>query len=344
MRTIPVLLLMGLTGCTTVDSQYMSNTPRASLGVTDQLFQKVLVDYDHIDSFGIVEIPIYLTKDNYPYIEGVVNGKVKVLFTLDTGATTVTLSQATIERIFDASSSGDAGISAVESASSQVATGDNVPVVGYVLDTLDIGPITLPNVKAGTILTEGGGADLLGMSFLGELGEFTVDIKNRKLRVRPSDTYRAVPRAAFFPTMDQELVLAMQHWDTLAESEVTAVAEALGSDSTPLVILEEKGSEIPFISAYGDLLAKYLVRKGKTVLIENPGGGAKAYAVNYKILVAGHETANKEVLITTEVTDKQRLVFSNSRTYYLNQNDQDNYHKPRNEGFKVVGCSSGEAC
>ncbi len=83
---------------------------------------------------------------------------------------------------------------------------------------------------------------------------------------------------------------------------------------------------------------------GRTVLIENPGGGAKAYAVNYKILVAGHETANKEVLITTEVTDKQRLVFSNSRTYYLNQNDEDNYHKPRNEGFKVVGCSSGEAC
>jgi clan AA aspartic protease (TIGR02281 family) len=345
MRTISVLLLIGLAGCTTVDTQYMSNAPRTSLGATDQVFQKVIVDYDHVDSYGIVEIPIDLTPDNdKPFIWGVVNDKVRVRFVLDTGASTVTLSQETIKRIIDASRKGDEGISSVERSSATVASGDSVPLAEFFLDTLEIGQITLENVKAGTILTEGGGADLLGMSFLGELGEFTIDIAGRKLRVRPSDTYRAVPRAAFFPTADQEYVEAMQHWDSLAESEVTAITEALGTDSTPLVILKEKASEIPFISAYGGLLAKYLMRRGKTVLMENPGDNSKVFEVNYKILVAGHERTSKEVLITTEVTDKKRLVFTNSRVYYLNESDEDNYHKRQRQGFKAVGCSSGVAC
>ena len=344
MRTISVLLLMGLAGCTSVDTQYMSNAPRTSLGATDQIFQKVIVDYDHVDSYGIVEIPINLTEDNYPSIIGIVNDKVRVEFVLDTGAVTVTLSQETLKRIIDASRKGDEGISSVERSSATVASGDSVPTAEFFLDTLDIGAIRLPNVKAGTILTEGGGSDLLGMSFLGQLGEFTIDIEGRKLRVRPSDTYRAVPRAAFFPTADQEYVEAMQHWDGLAESEVTAITEALGADSTPLVILEEKASEIPFISAYGDLLTKYLMRRGKTVLKEAPGDNSKVFEVSYKILVAGHERASKEVLITTEVADKQRLVFTNSRVYYLNESDEYNYHKRQRQEFKAVGCSSGVAC
>ena len=344
MRTISVLLLIGIAGCTTVDTQYMSSTPRTSLGATDQVFQKVIVDYDHVDSYGIVEIPIQLTEDNYPYIWGWVNGKVKVKFVLDTGATDVGLSHKTIKRIQNASPTGDLGISAVEDQSYGTASGEIVYGKTYVLDLLEIGPIRLPNVRAGTVIGESGGSDLLGMSFLGQLGEFTIDIEGRKLRVHPSDTYRAVPRAAFFPTADQEYVEAMQHWDGLAESEVTAITEALGTDSTPLVILEEKASEIPFISAYGDLLAKYLMRRGKTVLKENPGDNSKVFEVNYKILVAGHERASKEVLITTEVTDKQRLVFTNSRVYYLNESDEDNYHKRQRQGFKAVGCSSGVAC
>ena len=344
MRTISVLLLMGLAGCTSVDTQYMSNAPRTSLSATDQVFQKVIVDYDHVDSYGIVEIEIYLTEDNYPYIWGWVNGKVKVLFVLDTGASAVSLSQETIKRIQDASSTVDEGFSSVKRSSSTIASGETVPRLAFTLDTLEIGPIRLDNVRAGTILAGSGGSNLLGMSFLGELGEFTIDIAGRKLRVRPSDTYRAVPRAAFFPTADQEYVEAMQHWDSLAESEVTAITEALGTDSTPLVILEEKASEIPFISAYGDLLAKYLMRRGKTVLKENPGDNSKVFEVNYKILVAGHELASKEVLITTEVTDKQQLVFTNSRVYYLNESDEDNYHKRQRQGFKAVGCSSGVAC
>ena len=81
-----------------------------------------------------------------------------------------------------------------------------------------------------------------------------------------------------------------------------------------------------------------------SVLTETPGDNSKVFEVNYKILVAGHELASKEVLITTEVTDKQRLVFTNSRVYYLNESDEDNYHKRQRQGFKVVGCSSGVAC
>jgi len=344
MRFILMTIILGLVGCAQVDKQYMSANVQTSLGVQNRAFQKVRVDYDEVDSYGTVEIPIYLTKDNYPYIRGWVNNKVEVDFTLDTGATTVVLSHETIKKIQAASPTGDLGISAIEDTSFSIASGESVSAVTYVLDIVEIGPIRLRNVRAGSVVTGAGGKDLLGMSFLGELGEFTIDIAAKKLRVRPSDTYRAVPRAAFFPTADQEYVEAMQHWDTLAESEVTAITEALGSDSIPFIVLEEGTSETPFIAAYGDLLKKYLVRRGRTVLTDAGAGGSQTYQINYKILVADHEIAEKEILVTTEVTDERRLVFSDSRTYYLNERDEENYQTPKNQSFKVVGCSSGSEC
>jgi clan AA aspartic protease (TIGR02281 family) len=344
MRLISIAIILGLVGCAQVDKQHISANAQASLGITNRAFQKVEVDYDQVDSYGVVEIPIYLREDNYPYILGWVNDKVKVTFILDTGASDVALSLETIERIKNASPTGDLGISAIEDTSVGIASGESVSGVRYVLDVLEIGPIRLRNVNAGSILSEDGGSDLLGMSFLGELGEFTIDIAAKKLRVRPSDTYRAVPRAAFFPTADQEYVEAMQHWGTLAESEVTAITEALESDSIPFIVLEEGASETPFIAAYGDLLKKYLVRRGRTVLADAVASESQAYQINYKILVADHEIAEKEILVTTEVTDGGRLVFSDSRAFYLNERDEENYQTPKNQSFKVVGCSSGSEC
>lgn len=344
MRFISMAIILGLVGCAQVDKQSMSANVQTSLGVQNRAFQKVEVDYDHVDRYGVVEIPIYLTENNYPYILGRVNGKVEVVFVLDTGAVDVALSLETIKRIQASSPTGDLGISAVEDQSYSVASGESVPGKTYVLDLLEIGPIRLPNVRAGTTLTEADSPNLLGMSFLGELGEFTIDIAAKKLRVRPSDTYRAVPRAAFFPTADQEYVEAMQHWDTLAESEVTAITEALDSDLIPFIVLEEGASETPFIAAYGDLLKKYLVRRGRTVLIDAGAGGSQAYQINYKILVADHKIAEKEILVTTEVTDGGALVFSDSRAFYLKERDEENYQTPENRSFKVVGCSSGSEC
>jgi predicted aspartyl protease len=342
MRFISMALVLGLVGCAQVDKQYISANSQTSLGVQNRAFQKVQVDYDQVDSYGIVEIPIILKRDKDPYIIGWVNGSVPVEFRLDTGADTVTLSRSTIEKLYQ---TGDLGITGIKQIPFKIASGEVVIGEEYILDLLEIGPIRLPNVRAASLLAEGSdGSDLLGMSFLGDLGEFTIDIAAKKLRVRPSDTYRAVPRAAFFPTADQEYVEAMQHWDTLAESEVTAITEALGSDSIPFIVLEERTSETPFIAAYGDLLKKYLVRRGRTVLTDVGAGGSQTYQINYKILVADHEIAEKEILVTTEVTDEGRLIFSDSRAFYLKERDEENYQTSKNQSFKVVGCSSGSEC
>ena len=89
MRLISMAIIFGLVGCEQVDKQYMSATAETSLGVTNLSFEQVEVDSGRSDKYGLVEIPIYLTENNDPYIIGWVNGMVDVWFVLETGASTV---------------------------------------------------------------------------------------------------------------------------------------------------------------------------------------------------------------------------------------------------------------
>jgi hypothetical protein len=128
--------------------------------------------------------------------------------------------------------------------------------------------------------------------------------------------------------------------------EVARILEALQDDLRPLWIPANMEIVSPFAGAYADLLTKYFIQNGKTVLaIQSEEDDA--LEIHYKILVVEHENPDKEALITTSVINGSKVVFSDSRVYYLSKNDHKNYviSAPDTEvTFKVVGCDDQDSC
>ena len=347
---VSALLIGALAGCTSAGKVQPVANQQAAVNGSYKAPQKITFDYDEVDPHGQVSIPVEVSDNGDIHLYAIISDSTRVRFRLDTGATTVTLSQKTRSRLTQADGASAAAIYSCrpESTANMLFSlpepDETVESKECLLDQLQIGPIKFSKVRSRYIV--GGESDLLGMSFLAELGEFTIDIPNSVLIARPSDTYRLIPRASFFPTEDQQIVAAMQHWDTLAQMEVARIVEALQDDLRPLWIPANMEIVSPFAGAYADLLTKYFIQNGKTVLaIQSEEDDA--LEIHYKILVVEHENPDKEALITTSVINGSRVLFSDSRVYYLSKNDHKNYISARRTevvNFKVKGCDDQDSC
>ena len=199
MRIVLMLLAGALAGCASLGHDQAAINQQTSLGLTAKAPQEFFIDYDEKDSHGQISIDVEINEQGDIFLYGVINDKVKVKFHLDTGATMVSLSQKTIDRMWKAGAITETEYYSSRRGQASIASGASVETEQFLLDQLQIGAIKFPKVQASHIIGEG--SDLLGMSFLRVLGEFTIDMQNQMLIAKPSDTYRPIPRASFFPTL-----------------------------------------------------------------------------------------------------------------------------------------------
>ena len=300
------------------------------------------VDRDENNLSGIIKIPLKKDKGGNFYVEGTLNGVLKVKFHLDTGASTVLITKRNYSKLLKKGGVGATEWYSQRSESSSTATGESVDTTNFLLSSLDVGAVHMEMVRT-TVLEEKGGSNLLGLSFLNRLGEYAVDVENSVLVVRPSDVYRPVPRLAYFASSDQHWMQAMQHWETAAEAEATKIADKLRIDTTPLYLVtqDSEGSDNSFISAYTKFLAQHLLSKGKT-LITDPRVAEinDAPELRSNVVVTRHNATEEEVMVTTTIHHGGQMIFSNSTVYYLNPPDAENYkakNKAKKKNLSVVG-------
>lgn len=109
-------------------------------------------------SDGQIEVVLRRNQNNHYVFNGLINGQ-SVTFFVDTGATDVTIPQAVATKL---------GLTRGYPAYAQTANG-TITVYGTQLDSLNIGPIKLQNVRATINPSMDGSQILLGMSALKNL-------------------------------------------------------------------------------------------------------------------------------------------------------------------------------
>ena len=299
------------------------------------------LDRDEKHLSGIIQIPLEKDGSGF-YVDGIVNGTLKVKFYLDTETSSATLSHQSYKKLITRGGVTEAQLFSRLESSSTTATGELIETIEFLLASLDVGPIHTEMVRTSVVKGEGS-SDTLGLAFLDGLGEFTIDVENSILVVHPSDVYRPVPRLSYFASSDQQWMQAMQHWDIAAESEAVKIAEKLKSDVTPLHLVAEdsEGSDNPFINAYTKFLAQHLLSNGKS-LITDPRLAEinDAPELRSDVVVTRHNATEEEAMITTTIHHAGQMIFSSSTVYYLNPPDAKNYEakkKAQKKNLAVVG-------
>ena len=112
-------------------------------------------------SKGRGNVTLYPDRGGHFFVDGSINGA-PVRFLVDTGATTIAMNGNTASRIgLDYRRLGRAGVASTAAG--------NVRTYNLILDSVQVGNITLRNVPAGVIEGSHPTEVLLGMSFLGQL-------------------------------------------------------------------------------------------------------------------------------------------------------------------------------
>ena len=368
--TLTAILAVSLSGCAQGlfptnpnNSQLAQSSVSQYVGTSD--YQRPTMDYlvDRDDAearglLGIVTIDLEISERGNIYIDAKINGILPVTFQLDTGASSILISKKTWEELLSKGGQTETEFFSARPSSGTVATGEVIESTNFLLDSLEVGggKIKLFKVRAGRFDNEDG-ANLLGMSFLKELGEFTIDVENKQLIARPSDNHRLFPRGEFFVANDQRMMAAIQHWDMAAEQEALKISEKLTGNDSPIFIevspnsqfTDEQGA-IPFQQVYPDLLSKHLLAMGRSI---TPSIGqqnqAQPLTLKSKIMVGYHSRNWDELIITTEIFNQSEKLFSDSNIFYLYPEHKNNYG-PMNEWeevvptLTVVNCNSESDC
>jgi len=330
-----------------------------------------LVDPDDVDARGLqgkVTIPIGIDDSGNMFIRATINGVLPVVFHLDTGATFVSISKQTWEELLSKGGQTETEYFSSRPSRATIASGEVIETIDFLIDSLELGghderygAIRFHKIKASRT-SDGEGSNLLGMSFLKELGEFTIDVENQELTARPSDNHRLWPRGEFFVAKDQRMMAAIQHWDVAAKQEATNISERLKGNDSPIFIEVSPNSQftddqtaIPFQQVYPDLLSKHLLAMGRSITPSiDQQSQAQPLILKSKIMVGYHSKNWDELIITTEVFNQSEKLFSDSNIFYLYPEHKNNYG-PMNEWekkeeeevlptFTVVNCKSESDC
>jgi predicted aspartyl protease len=368
--TLSAILIVVVSGCVPSSSQIhpsnsQFNQSSESESVGTSQYQRPTMDYfvDRDDAearglLGIVTIDLEISERGNIYIDAKINGILPVTFQLDTGASSILISKKTWEELLSKGGQTETEFFSARPSSGTVATGEVIESTDFLLDSLEVGggKIKLFKVRAGRFDNEDG-ANLLGMSFLKELGEFTIDVENKQLIARPSDNYRLWPRGEFFVANDQHMMAAIQHWDTAAKQEAKNISERLKGNDSPIFIEVSPSSQftddqaaIPFQQVYPDLLSKHLLAMGRSISSSiDQQNDLLPLTLKSKIMVGYHSKNWDELIVTTEIFSQFEMLFSDSNIFYLYPAHGNNYG-PVNEWkealptFTVVNCNSESDC
>ena len=369
--TLAAILVVFLSGCapglfpTNPNNTQLAQSSESERIGTSQ-YQRPTMDFvvDRDDAeargfLGKVTIDIDVDELGNIYIDAEINGVLPVRFRLDTGATFVSISKKTWEDLLSKGGQTETEFFSARPSQATIATGEVIETTDFLLDSLEVGG---GKIKFYKVLAsrddEEEGANLLGMSFLKELGEFTIDVENAELIARPSDNHRLWPRGEFFVAKDQRMMAAIQHWDTAAEQEAKNISNTLKENESPIFIEISPSSQypddqaaIPFQQVYPDLLRKHLLVMGWSVIPSiDQHDGLPPLSLKSKIMVGYHSKNWDELIVTTEIFNQSEILFSDSNIFYISRWDEKNYG-PINEWeeeltttFKVVNCDSGSDC
>jgi len=368
--TLSAILIVVVSGCVPSssqihpsNSQFNQSSESGSLGKSQ--YQRPTMDYfvDRDDAeargfLGKVTIDLDISENGNIYIDAKINGILPVTFQLDTGATSILISKKTWKELLSKGGQTETEFFSARPNVATIASGEVIEATDFLLDSLEVGggQIKLFKVRAGRFDNDDG-ANLLGMSFLKELGEFTIDIENKELIARPSDNHRRWPRGEWFVANDQRMMAAIQHWDVAAKQEAKHISERLEGNDSPIFIEVSPDSQftddqaaIPFQQVYPDLLAKHLLAMGRSISSSiNQQGEVSPLTLKSKIMVGYHSRNWDELIVTTEIFNQSETLFSDSNIFYLYPEHGNNYG-PVNEWkealptFTVVNCNSESDC
>jgi hypothetical protein len=355
---LSAILVPFLSGCVPNHSQIKQSSETISTSLYQRQPQKFFVDPDRVDFRGAVTIPIEIDELGNIHIDAVINRTLQVRFTLDTGATFVTISNKTWKELKSKGGETMTEFFSARPSSAEIATGEVIETTNFLLDLLEVGEGRIQFFKVLASRTDDAeGSNLLGMSFLKELGEFTIDVNNAVLIARPTDTHRLVPRGEYFAATDQRMMAGIQHWDTIAKQEAEHISNRLKGNERPIFVEISPNSQftddqvsIPFQQVYPDLLTKHLLAMGRSISSSiDQLGELPPLTLNSKIMVGYHSDNWHELVVTTEISNQSEVLFSDSNIFYLYPQDGQNYG-PVNEWketlptFKVVNCNSESDC
>jgi hypothetical protein len=345
-----LLLVSGLLGCSSTGG-FLAYQPEEPAGNSPFNLPNVAGE----------EIKLTPKANGFGYnVPVVLNGKIKVMMHLDSGADSTLIPTATAWYLTIQAEKAGTPMKELPMSHSFVASGDKHRMRNFVLNSLEIGNRIFRNVKAGAFwdfteeemallkagkrletaiasrfLDEEGTTGLLGQTILARLGHYTIDNERNMLVLAPSAMH--VPKYAMYPSTSQKSMQAVHHWDILAEQEASRIVEELGATKAAF-FLESEG-----VGAFGKgfhaLLTGHLVDKGRIVLSDERAAKINdAYRIKYKVQVVSHsEAAGTEVLVTTQVSHGGRVMLSSSNVYYLQDQHKKNYKAPKSATpMKVV--------
>jgi len=348
-----LLLVSGLLGCSSTGG-FLAYQPEEPAGNSPFNLPNVAGE----------EIQLTRTKGGGYEVPVVLNGKIKVMMHLDSGADVTDVPAATAWYLIQSAKAEGKPMKELGAAVFTVATGDKHYGQVFILHSLQLGtdgPV-FTNVRGASddppwafkqALAEKGVAaalaeqyvkflqddrkrgGLLGQTVLNRLGSYTIDNERNMLVLAPSAMH--VPKYAMYPSTSQKSMQAVHHWDVLAEQEASRIVEELGATKVAF-FLESEG-----VGAFGKgfhaLLTGHLVDKGRIVLSDERAAKINdAYRIKYKVQVVSHsKAAGTEVLVTTQVSHGGRVMFSSSNVYYLQDQHKKNYKAPKSATpMKVV--------
>lgn len=147
-----------------------------------------------------------------------------------------------------------------------------------------------------------------------------------------------VPLATTYPYSEQQKMQAVQHWDVLAEYEAAGIlrSDALHDRS---LFINPTHANSAFAQSFGNLLSSQLVSNGALVRTDP----TNAALVDYRVQLVEHQdrdfvlepidiwenVSNQEVIVTTQVRENDRLLYSSSNIYYINGGDAGQYQLPK---------------
>lgn len=164
----------------------------------------------------------------------------------------------------------------------------------------------------------------------------------------------SVPLAESYPRSTQQRLQAVEHWALLARHEAEQILLNEHLRVVPLYIKPvEAGAGGEFFRTYRQLLLSALAARGAR-LSTVPQGAAEVQinvdAVHHRErqfvrpaseapallqnLVLGD--ADDEVVITTQVIESERIVYSSSNRYYINATDRRQYLIPETTGQPLM--------
>lgn len=148
------------------------------------------------------------------------------------------------------------------------------------------------------------------------------------------------PASVDAPPMEQMALRSASHWDFVARNESRHIMTAM--DSFPVVHVRAAEDGSPFSAAFQKMLVANLVKEGADVMRRSSDA---LYELEYDIQVLTHRRPHDsqqgqgvaEVMVSMRVHDGNRIRVADSRVYYINEQDLQNFGEGRS--FPVIGAT-----